>query len=99
MLCKEGEMTDQPRGHTWKSRIAGLLAGAGLTVLTISLLMMYVGRVLVREDTFADRVSASLHDPRVGEFVALKITDAVIAQQPDLTALRPILVVVTRGVV
>ncbi len=92
-------MADQPRGHTWKSRIAGLLAGAGLTVLTISLLMMYVGRVLVREDTFADRVSASLQDPRVGEFVALKMTDAVIAQKPDLTALRPILVVVTRGVV
>ena len=85
--------------RTWSRRLAGLLVGAGLILLALSLLMLYVGRILLRADTFADRVSDSLHDPRVGEFVALRITDAVIAQQPDLTALRPILVVVTRGVV
>ncbi len=84
------------KGSRW---LAGLLTGAGLLVLALTLLMLYVGRILLRDETFADRVSDSLHDPRVGEFVALRITDAVIAQQPDLTALRPILVVVTRGVV
>lgn len=84
------------RGSRW---LAGLLTGAGLLLLALTLLMLYVGRILLRDDTFADRVSDSLRDPRVGEFVALRITDAVIAQQPDLTALRPILVVVTRGVV
>jgi hypothetical protein len=60
---------------------------------------MYVGRVLLRDESFADRVAASLDDPAVGEFVALRLTDVIIAQQPDLTALRPILVVVTRGIV
>jgi hypothetical protein len=76
-----------------------VLTGVGVVVLVLSLFMAYVGRILVRDDTFADRVATSLGDPRVAEFVALRITDGVIAQQPDLTALRPILVVVTRGIV
>jgi hypothetical protein len=83
----------------WRRRAATLLAGVGLVLLFLSLQMVYVGRVLLRSDTFADRVSQSLSDPRVGELLALRITDAIIEQQPDLTALRPILVVVTRGVV
>ena len=74
--------------------------GYGILVLAVSLLMLYVGRILApSDDAFADRVGASLEDPRVGEFVALRITDVVIAQKPDLTAFRPILVVVTRGIV
>jgi len=92
-------MTGPSQTPKWTRWLARLLAGAGLLVLALTLLMLYVGRILLRDDTFADRVSDSLHDPRVGEFVALRITDAVIAQQPDLTALRPILVVVTRGIV
>jgi hypothetical protein len=76
-----------------------VLGIVGLVVLVLSLFMAYVGRVLLRDDTFADRVTRSLEDPQVAEFVALRITDIVIAQQPDLTALRPILVVVTRGIV
>lgn len=86
-----------PRGWLWWC--AAVLGGVGLIVLVLSLFMAYVGRVLVHDDAFADRVTRSLEDPRVAEFVALRITDVVITQQPDLTALRPILVVVTRGVV
>jgi hypothetical protein len=92
-------MADAASGRVWSRRLAGLLGGVGLVVLALSLLMLYVGRILLSDDAFADRVNASLEDPRVGEFVALRITDAVIAQQPDLTAFRPILVVVTRGIV
>lgn len=92
-------MTGSPL-HPLRSRwIASVLGGAGLVVLALSLLLLYVGRILVRDDSFAARVSDSLDDPRVAEFVALRITDVLIEQQPDLTALRPILVVVTRGVV
>jgi len=87
--------TSKVRGRSgW---LSGLFGGTGLVVLALSLLMLYVGRILLSSDNFAKRVSDSLDDPRVGEFVALRITDAVIAQQRDLTALRPILVVVTRG--
>jgi hypothetical protein len=83
----------------WSRWFAATLVGVGLIVLVLSLFMLYVGRILVRDDTFADRVTQSLDDPHVAEFVALRITDVVITQQPDLTAIRPILVVVTRGVV
>lgn len=92
-------MVETSKVRGWSRWLSSLLGSAGLVVLALSLLMLYVGRILLSSDTFAERVSESLDDPRVGEFVALRITDAVIAQQHDLTALRPILVVVTRGVV
>ncbi len=92
-------MTNAGRGGRWSPGLASLLAGVGLLVLALSLIMMYVGRVLLSEDAFAERVSSSVENPQVSEFVALRLTDAVIGQQPDLTAFRPILVVVARGVV
>ena len=92
-------MTDSAKSQGWSRWLAGLLGGAGLFVLALSLLMLYVGKILLSDEAFAVRVSNSLEDPRVSEFVALRITDVVIKQQPDLTAFRPILVVVTRGVV
>jgi hypothetical protein len=92
-------MSNAANGRTWVRWLAGLLSGAGLVVLALSLLMLYVGKILLSDEAFAVRVSNSLEDPRVSEFVALRITNVVIAQQPDLTAFRPILVVVARGVV
>jgi len=53
--------------------------------------MLYAGKILLSGDAFAERVSASLEDPRVIEFVALRIASVMIAQQPDLTAFRPTL--------
>ena len=92
-------MTEPMTPPTWKRRLAFILASLGLVGLALSLFTLYVGRILGQDDAFANRVSASLDDPRVGEFVALKITDALVAQKPDLTPFRPVLVVVTRGVV
>ena len=92
-------MSNAANGRGWARWLAGLLAGAGLVVLALSLLMLYVGKILLSDEAFAVRVSNSLEDPRVSEFVALRITNVVIKQQPDLTAFRPILVVVVRGVV
>lgn len=92
-------MTESSGSRPGARLLARFLSLSGIVVLGLSLFILYVGRILLRDDTFAQRVSDSLDDPRVGEFVALKITDAVIKQQPDLTALRPILVVVTRSVV
>ena len=92
-------MTASSTPRTGKRRLSVLFASAGLVILVLSLFTLYVGRILGNDDAFANRVSSSLDDPRVGEFVALKITNAIIAQKPDLTPFRPILVVVTRGVV
>jgi hypothetical protein len=92
-------MTHPSDPRVWSRRFSAFLGAIGILFLALSLLMMYVGRVLLREESFTDRVTASLDDPAVGEFVALRLTDVIIAQKPDLTALRPILVVVTRGVV
>jgi len=92
-------MTVPPPAPIRSRWLAPVLGGAGVILLILSLLMLYVGRILARGDSFAARVSDSLDDRHVAEFVALRITDVLIEQQPDLTALRPILVVVTRGVV
>ncbi len=92
-------MSKAANGRGWSRSLASLLGIAGLFVLALSLLMLYVGKILLSDEAFAVRVSNSLEDPRVSEFVALRITNVVIKQQPDLTAFRPILVVVTRGVV
>jgi len=92
-------MPDSANKPRWSGWLARLLGSAGLVVVALSLLMLYVGKILLSDEEFAERVSASLEDPRVGEFVALRITDVVIKQQPDLTAFRPILVVLARGIV
>jgi len=92
-------VTDSPHVARRPRWPAAVLGAAGLMILAASLLMLYVGRTLARDASFAQRVSDSLDDPHVAEFVALRITDVLIEQEPDLTALRPILVVVTRGVV
>ena len=92
-------MTNPPNARTGFRALSMLLGGVGIIVLAVTLLMLYVGRILVSDEAFADRVGASLADPRIGEFVALRITDVVIEQKPDLTAFRPILVAVTREIV
>jgi hypothetical protein len=46
---------------------------------------------------FGDRAAASLSDPRVAAFAADRITNAVLEQSPDLTAVRPLILGVTEG--
>jgi hypothetical protein len=59
----------------------------------------YANRVLFDADAFADRAAASLGDPRVAGFVGERIANGVIAQNRDLTAVRPALVGASRLVV
>src|SRR5688500_20108705 len=54
---------------------------------------------LLRPDTFADRVAASLGDQRVAGFAAERLTDAILAQSRDLTAYRPLILAASRDVV
>ena len=54
---------------------------------------------LFDRDAFADRLAASLGDPRVAAFVADRLTDGVVRENPDLTAFRPLIVGTARGAV
>lgn len=77
----------------------------GVVCIVLGALALFVGAILsdaarlLRPDTFADRVVASLADPRVSEVVAEQLTDAVVAQRRDLTAVRPLILAASRDVV
>jgi len=74
---------------------AVLLAGAGCTALGA------VGSTLSRSVfdavAFGDRAAASLSDPRVASYAADRITNAVLEQSPDLTAVRPLILGAAEG--
>ena len=67
----------------------GLLVGA----------LLHDAARLLEPDVFADRVAASLADERVAAVAAERLTDAVLAQQRDLTAVRPLILAAARDVV
>lgn len=78
------------------ARLLGLL---GLVLLALSAILIDVSRGLFVAEDFASRAAASLGDERVSSFVANKLTDALVAQRPNLTAVRPILVGTMDGLV
>jgi hypothetical protein len=81
-------------------RVAAGLAGAlGILFILTATLLGYATRSLFEEHAFAARISASLEDPRVANFAADRIADAVIRTKPDLIGLRPVIVGVARSVV
>ena len=60
-----------------------LLFVAGFTVAT--------ARGVLDPGQFAGRLAASLDDERVARYVGDRLTDAVVAQKPDLIAVRPVI--------
>jgi hypothetical protein len=91
-------MTVHPAQH--RSDIGARLLGfLGLLLLGLSAILIDVSRGLFVAEDFADRAAASLGDERVSGFVANRLTDAIVAQRPDLTAVRPLLVGTMDGLV
>lgn len=80
-------------------RFAAMLRALGALLVLAGALTSYTSRALFNGDAFADRLAASLADDRVAGFAAGQITDAVIAQRPDLTAVRPVLLGLVQAVV
>jgi len=72
---------------------------AGLVFLGLSALLIDASRGIFNDEAFASRVAASLGDPRVAEFVAVKITDGVVAARPNLIAVRPLIEGTAAGLV
>jgi hypothetical protein len=68
-----------------------LLFGAGFALAT--------ARGVLDPGQFAGRLSASLEDERVARYVADRLTDAVVQQQPDLIAVRPLILSTVTGIV
>ena len=65
--------------------------------LALGAIVSVARRAVFYPDAFAEHLAASLADPRVAEFVAERTASAVIRQQPDLTAFRPLIVATARG--
>lgn len=82
-----------------------LRSAAAVLCLVVGALGLLVGAVLsdaarlLRPDIFADRAAASLADPRVAPVAAEVVVDALLAQQPDLTAVRPLLLAAAEDLV
>ena len=56
-------------------------------------------RGILNGEAMADRTAASLSDPRVSAFVADRLTNAILAEKPDLVAFRPIIAATAAGLV
>src|SRR5262245_14461199 len=58
---------------------------------------MATARGLLDPGQFSGRLAASLEDERVARYLADRLTDVVVAQKPDLIAVRPILLSTMTG--
>ena len=54
---------------------------------------------IIHADPFARRLAASLSDPRVSTYVSARITDAIVAQRPNLISVRTIIEAAVNAVV
>jgi len=81
-------------------RVSGeLMITLGVLALSLGAVASVARRALFLSDNFADHVAESLADPRVGAFVADRITNAVLQENPDLTSFRPIILATAQGTV
>jgi hypothetical protein len=65
----------------------------------VALIVGATARGIIRSDPFSRRIAATLSDPRVAGFVAARITDAIVAQRPNLVSVRSVLQPAVAGVV
>jgi hypothetical protein len=72
---------------------------AATTCLATAAILATVTRAVFDSTAFAEHAAASLSDDAVAALVADRVTDAVLAERPDLTAVRPLLLVTTRGLI
>ena len=76
---------------------AALLAGALL--IGVGAAYRAVSLSLLDSPTFGERAAESLTDPDVATYAADRVTDALLAQKPDLIAIRPFISATAIGLV
>jgi len=87
------------KSDRWRTLAAGACVALGVAALVLGLLLGYATRSVFNSRAFSARVANSLSEPGVSTFVAGKIADGVIAAQPDLTGLRPVIIAGGRSLV
>ncbi|MBP2647778.1 MAG: hypothetical protein H6Q77_1402 [Gemmatimonadetes bacterium] len=80
-------------------RPAYFLLGLGVVLTAAGALAIDASRGILNGEAMADRTAAALVDPRVGAFVADRLTNAVLTEKPDLVAFRPIIAATAGGLV
>jgi hypothetical protein len=81
------------------ARIPFLLVSLGVILTVLGAFARDAARGVLDGESMADRTAARLHDPRVADFVADRLTNAVLAEKPDLVAFRPIIAATAGGIV
>ena len=81
------------------ARKSAVLLIVGAVFIWLALFVGGAARGLVRADPFARRLAATLSDSRVSTYVAGRITDAIIAQRPNLVSVRSVIQPSVNGVV
>ncbi len=76
----------------------GLAVAAALALLA-ALVLAYVARAAFDADQFADRASAALSDQAVADEVANRVADELVAADPNLVAVRPVIASVTSSLI
>jgi hypothetical protein len=71
----------------------------GLFLIWVEALLVDASHGIFRSEAFAERITTSLGNPDVSRYLAEQITDAVIAERPNLVAVRPIIVSATGSLV
>jgi len=87
-------MTTPSGSRPWK-----LLLVTGAILMFVAGLLVVTSRNILNSTRFGANVAASLGDDRVAAYVAEQVTDAIIAQKPDMLAIRPILLSSVRSIV
>lgn len=85
-----------PRRRRFLSR---LLAGLGVFALLLGAVAAYAERTIFDPDRFSDRAVSVLDDDAVRNQIAAAVTDAVINEQPNAIAARPLIEAVAEGLV
>lgn len=80
-------------------RFAAPILALGLVLTALGALASDAARGILNGEAMADRTAAALDDPRVSAFVADRLTNAVLAEKPDLVAFRPLIVAAANGLV
>ena len=71
----------------------------GAAALAFGGLSFVVERSFFDANGFAERTAASLSDPGVAAFAAARVTDTIIEKDPDLVAVRPLILATVGGIV
>jgi hypothetical protein len=87
------------RSSTIRAVAAGLCGAVGVALILTGGLLAMGQRAVFDSAFFADRVAASLGDDAVADYVAGRVTDAVIEGKVDLVLVRPVILTTTRAIV